>query len=170
MLTDAYLLFQIFYNEEPVYVGHSKRPLLTTLHNIFFKPPMTRTVDILQVSKIRYIVFDNESDMLLYETYLLLRDKPRLNRGYRADGLLVVTLPEIPWKEVDAHTLSDLQMRMVEQLKREREYGNRYHAIYYELGMLLIQERNGEICAEEYQNRTAALKQEQKSLERKLWG
>ncbi len=124
MPTGTYLLFQIFYSKELVYVGHSKRPLLTTMSSIFFKPPMTRAVDVLQVSKIRYAMFRNESDVLLYETYLLLLYKPKLNKNRKIKDRPALAFPEVMWEEVDASVLSSWQRWMLEQKEQEKKYSN----------------------------------------------
>lgn len=104
MAIKGYILYKIYYKDiydrdknYLVYIGRTKQSLNSRLRGHFVSPKNQRILDIFQVSRIEYTIFNSAADMYLYEIYLINKYKPPLNRDDKASDELSVTLPDREW-------------------------------------------------------------------------
>lgn len=95
----GFVLYRIYYDSFLVYLGRTKQPLQNRIRGHLMSSPMHRTIDIHQVTKVEYAVFQTEADMNLYEIYFINLWKPPLNVDDKCKDALTVTLPEVQWEE-----------------------------------------------------------------------
>lgn len=94
----GFILYRIWYGNNIVYIGRTKRPLQARIHGHMFASPMHRAIDIHNVTQIEYVMLPTEADMNLYEIYFINLWKPPLNVDDKAKDSLTIALPELKWK------------------------------------------------------------------------
>ena len=94
-----YQLYIIYYGEKIVYLGKTTQALDRKLCGHFSKAPLEQQLDAQKITRIEYAEFNNEADMLLYETYFINKLKPEFNITGKVEDLLTITLPPIAFTE-----------------------------------------------------------------------
>lgn len=146
----GFTLYRIYYGDCLVYLGRTMQPLQRRIHGHLFKKPMHREIDIRQVSKIEYATFRSQSDMNVYEIYLINLWKPPLNKDDKAHDALTIRLPEVEWKTFETH-LWEKWMREIDELDREEERLRKAKTEAFNLKQEMRRKwRAGEISEEEY--------------------
>lgn len=151
MKKQKFLLYRIYYGDVLVYLGRTKQPLQTRIHEHLFKKPMARSLFIDQISKIEYTEFQTEADMNLYEIYFINLWKPPLNVDDKAKDNLTLQLPDVVWKEFTAPLWDKWKTEIhdrdiVYTMKRDEKA-----AMIEARRVLRARLRNGEISAEEFE-------------------
>lgn len=101
----GFKLYKIYSENCLLYLGRTKQPLKTRLHQHFFKAPMVREINIDAVTKIECALFPTEADMNVMEVYLINKLKPVLNRDDKAKDELTFELPSVQFFEYECHLM-----------------------------------------------------------------
>lgn len=146
-----FILYRIYYGDVLVYLGRTKQPLQTRIHEHLFKKPMARSLFIDQISKIEYTEFHTESDMNVYEVYFINLWKPPLNIDDKAKDSLTIQLPDVIWKEFKTPLWNKWKTEIYNRdiaytMKREEKA-----ALMEARSILRTRLRNGEISEEEFE-------------------
>lgn len=160
----GFILYQIYYGDALVYLGRTKQPLQDRLRGHFFQKPMHRKISIELTTKILYSEFQTEADMNLYEIYYILTKKPPLNVDDTTRDFPTVSLPDVEWKEwrspIFDKWLSQIQANLGEYEKKQW----RLRELPEEMRVIRNLFKNGEISADERQNRLDDLHDEYRKL------
>lgn len=89
-----YLVYKVYYGDELVYIGRTKQRLVDRMRMHFFGDIDVPKLNIFNVSKIEYTLFDKESDQIVYEVYLINLYHPCLNLHDLGADDLTIYLPE----------------------------------------------------------------------------
>lgn len=145
-----FILYRIYYDNVIVYLGRTTQPLQDRIRGHLFKKPMHRVIDIEQVSRIEYTVFNSQADMYLYEIYFINLFKPALNCDDKARDALSVTLPEVEWKiyypplwEKWRKEIADSDREIEKKAQKKREFKEKVRE-------MRAKRRAGEITEDEY--------------------
>lgn len=101
----GFKLYKIYSETCLLYLGRTKQPLKSRLHQHFFKAPMVREINVDAVTKIECALFPTEADMNVYEIYLINKLKPVLNRDDKAKDELTFELPPVQFIEYECHLM-----------------------------------------------------------------
>lgn len=151
MKKQHFLLYRIYYGDILVYLGRTKQPLQTRIHEHLFKKPMARSLFIDQISKIEYAEFKTESDMNLYEVYFINLWKPPLNVDDKAKDNLTIFLPNVKWTEFSTPLWDKWKSEIHDRdiaytMKRDEKV-----AMMEARKILRVRLRKGEISEEEFE-------------------
>lgn len=175
MKVQGFILYRFFYrdargHDSIVYIGRTKQPLQTRIRGHLFAKPMHRTISIEQVTKIEYAQLQTEADMNLYEIYYILKEKPLLNVDDKTRDGLTVSLPELKWTEFWP-PLWEKWRNELRQIDDERgKMRRRSLDIPQEVRVLRSQRKMGEIPEDEYWAKKDALMEEERRIQKNLYG
>lgn len=122
-----YVIYKIFYDsptgEFIAYLERTKQPINSRLNGHFFKKPMHKHVDVLQVSHIEIAECKTEADMFLYEIYYINKFKPPINADDKSKEELTIILPELKFETLHNETLMN---KWRDKIRRENEFANNF--------------------------------------------
>ena len=122
----GFKLYKIYSENCLLYLGRTKQPLKTRLHQHFFKAPMVREINIDAVTKIEYALFPTEADMNVMEVYFINKLKPVLNRDDKAKDELTFEFSPVQFAEYSCHLMEKWREEIymadaADKEKRERK-------------------------------------------------
>lgn len=148
----GFILYRIWYGDNLVYLGRTKKPLQSRIHGHLFKKPMHRSINIELVTKIEYAEFQTEADMNLYEIYFINLWKPTLNVDDKCKDDLSVRLPEVEWKIFITH-LWDKWKKEINAVNNAYQMQQNEKAARIEMDRLMRKKwYDDEITEEDYYN------------------
>ena len=126
----GFIVYRIYYGDTIVYVGRTKQPLQSRIHNHFHKSAFTMLLDINYVSKIEYTMFNTAADMAVAEVYYINKYHSMLNKDdHMKDNLTfdVYILDNMKWTEFIPVNWDKwkLEYRDVHPTKRKNKYKNK---------------------------------------------
>ncbi len=124
---NKYVIYKIFYDSQTgefiAYLGRTKQPINSRLNGHFFKKPMHKHIDVLQVSHIEIAECKTEADMFLYEIYYINEYKPALNKDDKSKEELTIKLPELDFKTLHNEKLMD---KWRDKIRHRNEFAENY--------------------------------------------
>ena len=94
-----YFIYKIYYDDEVVYIGRTKRPLAQRIREHLTKGLDSININPQYVTKIEYAECKSEADMMVYEVYYINTFHPSLNTDALSIDELTITLPELSFTE-----------------------------------------------------------------------
>lgn len=114
-----YILYKIYYHDELAYIGRTTQDLKNRLRMHFFHTnKIVKQLDILQVTKIEYTILNTQSDMYLYEIYLINLYHPPCNVDDNAKDDLsdFIVLPKLEFYEYKDPIIDKWKEKQIEHL------------------------------------------------------
>lgn len=171
MTNRKFILYRIYYGDAVVYLGRTKQPLQTRIHEHLFKKPMVRSLFIDQISKIEYAEFQSEADMYVYEVYFINLWKPPLNVDDKSKDSLNIRLPNVRWEEFQTPLWDKWKQEIHDRDTQYDMHRSERAAMVEARRLLYYKRRDGEISEEEFEKAEEAWHEKFNEVEKnsELW-
>lgn len=126
----GFIVYRIYYGDTIVYVGRTKQPLQSRIHNHFHKSAFTMLLDINYVSKIEYTMFDTAADMAVAEVYYINKYHSVLNKDDHMKDNLTIEIPFLDEKQWIGFSPANWEkwkeeLKGIHPTKRKNKYKNK---------------------------------------------